>query len=180
LVCCVGEINAKKEEYTEMPNHCKNYVRITGSPESIQSVQSKPFSLPEWIPKPEDDSSDWVLENWGTRWIAKYGATEDNWHVELKGVDGGVEAYFESAWAPPIPFYNFLAVRFPDLKIEYEYHEWGIGFCGYGIGANGGDPFHYSYHDKIEELELIRKEYSWHIPIWDPQEEVMKWKKEKN
>lgn len=159
-----------------MPNHCENWVRITGSSESIQAILAKPFSLPEWIPKPKEiggDSSDWVLENWGTRWIAKHCATEDDWNIQLKevaeqGVERVLETYFESAWAPPIPFYNFLARTFPDLKIEYEYHEWGIGFCGYGIG--GEEPFHYSYHDNLADLPTIREERDWKINIWNPHE----------
>jgi len=152
-----------------MPNECENWVRITGSPESLKAILAKPFSMPEWIPKPENDHSDWILENWGTRWIAKYNATEQDWHVELKEVEGGLEAFFESAWAPPIPFYNFLVKTFAGLVVEYEYSEWGIGFCGYGKG--GEEPFHYSYHEKISELPLIRKEHDWHLSLWHPHEE---------
>ncbi len=161
------------KEKKEMPNHCENWVRITGSSESIQAILAKPFSLPEWIPKPEKDeecNSDWVLKNWGTRWIAKFGATEEDWTIVLKEVDGGLEVYFESAWAPPLPFYRFLKQTFPDIRIEYEYHEWGIGFCGYGIG--GEDPTHYSYHEDLSDLPNIRAEREWKIDIWNPHEQL--------
>jgi hypothetical protein len=153
-----------------MPNHCENWVRLTGS---LETIRSKQFTLMEWIPKPEKEEncdSDWVLENWGTRWIAKFNATEDNWYVELKEVNGGLEAFFESAWAPPIPFYNFLVKTIPDLVIQYEYSEWEIGFCGYGKG--GEEPIHYSYHEDLHELPLIRAEREWKMDLWNPHEEV--------
>ncbi len=158
-----------------MPNHCENWIRMTGSKEAFDVVRSKPFSLLEWISIPGEiggDSSDWVLANWGTRWIAKFNATEDDWHVELKEVDGCLESFFESAWAPPIPFYNFLVKTIPGLQIEYEYSEWGIGFCGYGKG--GEEPIHYSYHEDLHELPLIRAEREWKMDLWNPHEELAK------
>jgi hypothetical protein len=155
-----------------MPNHCENWVRITGSPESLKAIQAKPFAVGDWIPCPpaQDVTSDWVLQNWGTRWIAKWNATSDDWQVELKEVENGLEAYFDSAWAPPLPFYRFLKQTFPDITITYEYHEWGIGFCGYGIG--GEDPTHYSYHEDLSDLPNIRKERDWKIDIWNPHEQL--------
>jgi hypothetical protein len=153
-----------------MPNECENWVRITGSNEALEAIRVKPFTLMEWIPKPTEDTADWVLENWGTRWIAKFNAKEDDWNVELKEVEGGLEAFFESAWAPPIPFYNFLVKTIPDLQIEYEYSEWGIGFCGYGKG--GEEPIHYSYHENLHELPLIRAEREWKMDLWNPHEEL--------
>jgi hypothetical protein len=151
-----------------MPNHCANWVRLTGSKEALDTIRAKPFTLIDWIPTSENDTSDWVLENWGTRWIAKHGATEDDWHVQLKEVEEGLESYFESAWAPPLPFYKFLVSTIPGLQIEYEYHEWGIGFCGYGKG--GEEPSHYSYHEDVSEIPKIRDERSWKIHIWNPHE----------
>lgn len=154
-----------------MPNHCDNWVRLTGSKEVLEMIHSKPFTLQDWIPKPEkeeDCHSDWVLENWGTRWIAKFNGTEEDWHVELKEVEEGLESYFESAWAPPIPFYNFLVATIPGLTIEYEYSECEIGFCGYGKG--GKEPIHYSYHENVSELPKIRDEHPWKLYIWNPHE----------
>ncbi len=53
-----------------MPNHCENWVCITGSNETLEAVRAKPFRLMAWIPRPTEeggDTSDWVLKHWETR-----------------------------------------------------------------------------------------------------------------
>lgn len=110
-----------------MPNECDNWIRITGPAPLLQQFEATPFDLDAYIPKPEQykggqpketyfAASEWVQENWGTRWIAAMNTDND---VRLQSVSGGLEASFLSAWAPPIPFYNTLATQYPDLQFEY-------------------------------------------------------------
>ena len=53
----------------------------------------------------------WCVEHWGTKWNA-YGYTE----VNRKGAES-VEIQFETAWSPPVPIYEALHERFPNLEI---------------------------------------------------------------
>jgi len=146
-----------------MPNECDNWVRITGPADLLQQFESKPFDLNTYIPKPNTVASDWVQKNWGTRWIAP---TEGE-NLYLAPVNRGLEATFISAWAPPLPFYNTLATQYPDLQFEYEYTEWGMGFCGHGIGRFEGLPHHYNFGTK-EEMEDLNRFRNWHVCIWNP------------
>jgi hypothetical protein len=158
-----------------MPNECDNWVRITGPAHLLQQFEAKPFDLDAHVPKPEQykgpqpketyfAASEWVQTNWGTRWIAAMNSDND---VRLQSVNGGLEATFISAWAPPIPFYNTLATQYPDLQFEYEYAEWGMGFCGHGIGRFEGLPNHYDFGTK-EEMESLNQFRKWHVCIWNP------------
>ena len=158
-----------------MPNECDNWIRITGPAHLLQQFEAKPFDLEAYLPIPEQykgpqpkdtymAASDWVQTNWGTRWIAN---TDTHKEVRLAPVNGGLEATFISAWAPPLPFYNTLAAQYPDLQFEYEYTEWGIGFCGHGIGRYEGLPTHYNFGTK-EEMESLNRFRNWHVCIWNP------------
>jgi hypothetical protein len=111
------------------------------------------------------DSFDWVMEHWGTRWIAPLGDHYAELRLERK--DGALQAFFISAWSPPIPFYNRLAEKYPSVTIEYEYAEWGVGFCGYGVGTPGGGPTHYNFGDR-ESIRALNDSRQWALTIWSP------------
>jgi hypothetical protein len=153
-----------------MPNECENWIRITGPQETLSFLQSKPFSLESWVPSPEhlneEDKHIWIEEHWSTRWIMKVCREGGEAYLE-KNEDGSLEARFLSAWCPPLAFYNTLAVRFPEIKLEYEYSEWGVGFAGHGIAKLNGEPIHYSYTSK-EELDELTALRLWHLWIWNP------------
>ena len=167
-----------------MPNHCDNWVRISGDPHILQMFESQPFDLEMATPLPEEmraeivtvhsieaptkrvDSSEWIQEHWGTRWIAPL----DDHYSQLRlsrDTEGALQAHFISAWSPPIPFYNTLAEKYPSIKIEYESTEWCMGFCGYGVGSPGGKPTHYNFAspEEINELNALRH---WNVCIWNP------------
>jgi len=175
-----------------MPNHCDNWVRISGDPHVLLMFESQPFDLEMAAPLPEEmrpeivtvqkesddhiieaptkrrvvDRSEWIQEHWGTRWIAPL----DDHYSQLRlsrDTEGALQAHFISAWSPPIPFYNRLAEKYPSIKIEYEYTEWGMEMCGYGVGSPGGKPTHYNFGspEEINELKALRH---WNVCIWSP------------
>ena len=153
-----------------MPNECENWIRITGSDILLDPFETKSFDLDTYVPKPDIDkglpsvaASTWIQQNWGTRWIAPINRTYDE--VCLVPVSGGLEAHFISAWAPPVPFYDALVKQYPGLQINYEYAEWEVGFCGYGIG--GKEPNHYRFETK-DELEELNRARNWHVRLWNP------------
>jgi hypothetical protein len=41
-----------------------------------------------------------------------------------------LDFYFDSAWCPPIAFYDMLLLKFPSISITSIYYESGCGFAG--------------------------------------------------
>jgi hypothetical protein len=153
-----------------MPNICENWVRLTGSAETIAKLQSKPFTLDTWVPLPmivpEEEFTLWLHANWGARWIGVN--IECNEPIQLKNQSETIlEAHFGSAWTPPIAFYRKLVERFPDLVIEYEYSEILSGIVGHGTTAPGTKEAHYTF-DTQEEIDELKGLRCWHVSIWNP------------
>jgi hypothetical protein len=153
-----------------MPNECENWVRISGPQDSIALLKSKPFTLNTWVPKPEEVKGEeldtWINEHWSTRWIMQERCKGGEPVLEEKK-DGVLESRFLSAWTPPIAFYNTLATLFPEITLEYEYTEWGMGFVGYGTAKPDGEPTHYRYESK-EELDELNGLRLWNVWVWNP------------
>lgn len=102
--------------------------------------QARIHSLPEaerqGIPWPEDGYNhggyDWCHDNWGTKWPASkivldfepddYDDDTPFCHAEFR---------FETAWSPPVPVIENLAVRFPMVKVQLRFYERGAEFQGW-------------------------------------------------
>jgi len=75
---------------------------------------------------------DWNIENWGTKW-------------DVNGEEGNAEEtdtntaslYFDSAWSPPIAFYNTMCDM--GWEITAYYFEPGMNYCG--VFDNGDDDY---------------------------------------
>ncbi len=150
-----------------MPNFCENWVRLTGSAETIATLQSKPFMLTTWVPLPisvpHDQLNLWIRKNWGTQWIGA--DLEPTKPVQLSQYSETIlEGHFRSAWTPPIPFYKALVERFPDLVVEYEYSEIHSGLVGHGSTSPGSIQHHYTF-DTPEEMEELKGLRCWRVSI---------------
>jgi hypothetical protein len=64
----------------------------------------------------------WQTDHWGTKW--------DVDGVLLENQSTFLQYQFDSAWAPPISFFEKVAKDFPSLTFELEYYEGGMGFAG--------------------------------------------------
>lgn len=139
-----------------MPNWCSNTLELSGDKEVIKKItdwhkdrQSGKtddvglFSLfyptPKELatttypnPEPNEDlikkfgSSNWYdfqTTNWGTKWDAN----EVCMAVES---ENGIRLSFDTAWSPPIAFYEKLSRDYPELNISASYYESGCDFCG--------------------------------------------------
>lgn len=68
---------------------------------------------------------DWNVANWGTKWDAS--------DIEIVS-EGYTSKYaeivitFDTAWAPPIEFYNELVEQ--GFEVDAMYNEFGMAFCG--------------------------------------------------
>ena len=148
-----------------MPNHCNNYLVLT-HPDTAQIERAKKALeegnfFTEFYPCPEElnDSNlssfggenaeekdkmrqamvekygyaswyEWNIANWGTKWDAYDISIDEDLGRELR-------VQFDTAWAPPIGFYDALV----DLGfgVDAMYNEFGCAFCGHYI--NGDDNY---------------------------------------
>ena len=109
-----------------MPNWCTNLVRITGCCEDIQELSEwleahkgrgwfdyfypMPTDLPEtgWI--------DWAIENWGVKW----NPDAEDIEVYLSEDESSIEFRSQTAWGPPIRFYDRIHTdTFYGIQVGY-------------------------------------------------------------
>ena len=67
---------------------------------------------------------EWSVNNWGTKWNIGNDEGQGDWG------DTSVHFTFYTAWSPPEPIYNALAEKYPNLDIDWNYEEEGMGFRG--------------------------------------------------
>jgi hypothetical protein len=69
---------------------------------------------------------DWNCANWGTKWDA-YDSEIISEHYD--GDIAELTVTFDTAWAPPVDFYNELVDQ--GFEVDAMYHEFGCAFCGH-------------------------------------------------
>jgi hypothetical protein len=116
-----------------MPNWCANVVVVSHADKSKldefrqvamdnQTKVSAGF-MNVLVPEPADVGDNWYewnVSNWGTKWDVDVYVTEDT--------DASVTITFDSAWAPPVRFYDYLTEQGYNIKAYY--YESGMGFAG--------------------------------------------------
>jgi hypothetical protein len=143
-----------------MPNWCSNALTLAHpDPAMIQRVVDAPNGelFSEFFPVPEalknitadsstdegvelsrqnieaygdDNAYDWCITNWSTKWDVEAEV--------LMATDTNVDLAFDSAWGPPVAWYE----RMMDLgfTVDAYYYESGMGFCGHW--SDGEDEYH--------------------------------------
>jgi hypothetical protein len=134
-----------------MPNWCQNvaYIdhedkqKIDYMVDELGKKESQLFNSVMPRPAEEDENwYDWNVSNWGTKWDASV----YDYHTDS---DGQLYISFDTAWGPPIGFYQFLYENGYD--VEAYYNEEGMAFAGQFI--DGEDDF-YNYGDmSADEIE---------------------------
>lgn len=143
-----------------MPNWCSNTLLVSGDPERIKQFieeqkgvdydhEGTPtgetaLTFENVVPMPEhlrgtkapsDDGSmtwyDWSVENWGTKWDACYSQISHNPGENV------VEYMFDTAWSPPVDWYEKVIEAYPDLDFTLDWEEGGMGFAGTLSGEKG-------------------------------------------
>ena len=120
-----------------MPNWCMNEITITGDSNEIDTLlmnaegpdETKAFSMEALVPCPNNENwYEWNINNWGTKWdfvISKNDLIvikEPNTTKVLFNVD--------TAWSPPLAFWQKVSKLYPFIDIKVYYEEEGIGFIG--------------------------------------------------
>jgi hypothetical protein len=131
-----------------MPNWCQNVVTFShAEPSKLDAIReavdvarhnSGENFMNVFVPRPESEKDnwyDWNVTNWGTKWDINPEISEDN--------GDSITLTFDSAWAPPIEFYNTLQNELGYEVMAY-YNEEGMAFAG--IYDHGSDDYYeYGY-----------------------------------
>jgi hypothetical protein len=104
----------------------------------------------------------WRIANWGTKWDIGCG---DGYGLEPTRVDNELSITFDSAWSPPLGFYERLVVL--GFDVQASYFEPGMSFAG--IWHNGEDNFYEG--DWNDFPESLHDEFSMH-EYYDSMEET--------
>lgn len=68
---------------------------------------------------------EWHLDQWGTKWdVSSEGMSVDDYPID----GNSITISFDSAWSPPIAFYQALEEQ--GWTVDAFYHEPGMEFCG--------------------------------------------------
>lgn len=94
---------------------------------------------------------DWCVANWGTKWDVTQEAGGD---AEMSDDQLEVRLSFDTAWSPPIAFYQHMESL--GFRVDAFYHEPGVGFCG--RYEDGHDDYHDIDGDSDWVAENIPKE----------------------
>ena len=144
-----------------MPNWCMNNLTVSHSdPAKLQEfvdAYNSGKTCEHYLPVPSgyyDDERwyDWCIQNWGTKW--DFGKREHDDPVAIEG--NKVEVSFDTAWSPPVEFYQKLVEL--DYNIRGSYFEPGMSYCG--IWDNGIDNY-------IEYGMMENKEDIIPVALWN-------------
>jgi hypothetical protein len=133
-----------------MPNWCSNTLTITHSDAAQIERAVKAFRkgslMNEFYPDPSGEwNYDWSVNNWGTKWDV---GGENCGDPDVS--DDGKTVYFnfDSAWAPPLLFYEKLEEQ--GFDVQAMYYEPGIAFAG--IYSDGYDDYYEFANMRSDEV----------------------------
>ena len=84
--------------------------------EALEKANIEKYGHPNWY--------DWRCEKWGTKWDAV------DTYINSEPYLDYIMVSFDTAWSPPIPYYEALSKKYPLLSISVEYGECGMDFAG--------------------------------------------------
>ena len=133
-----------------MPNWCSNEVKIYFDSENESQLRDALDSdkelFQQFVPRPpEFDEGEkwywWNTENWGTKWDTK--------PYDIEWEDDFVFFRLETAWGPPIGFYEKIEQM--GYFVDAYYREEGMAFAG--IYDNGEDDYYEYGGMSADEIE---------------------------
>lgn len=113
------------------------------------------YGAPTWY--------DWRCRFWGTKWNASDVVVEQE-------SDEKVVITLETAWSHPLPVFVFLAMSFPDIKINLKYAD-------EDLGSNCGIENFFDRKMKVYEFENFEESLRFACDLWgyssEETEEIM-------
>jgi hypothetical protein len=135
-----------------MPNWCLNTVTFDHANPKMMKKLVDAWNDGEFfqtmIPIPESAKEDWhswCVSNWGTKWDVGRETKEPP--VVL--IDGTLTLNFDTAWAPPIEFYEGLR----DMGYKITAYYWEPGMCFAGSWKDGIDD----YYEEVDDADSAEK-----------------------
>jgi hypothetical protein len=166
-----------------MPNWCANdaefinddvaevakleaHLKFLDEKDKTDNIEAGLFGY--FVPRPpEFDEGEswysWNCENWGTKWEASIYSWE-------KVDENTIQINFDTAWSPPIAFYEFLASN-TDWSVSATYYEPGMAFVGSCV--DGYDEYYQI--ENIEALDDVPEEL---IEKYNIREQMEDWEEE--
>jgi hypothetical protein len=153
-----------------MPNWCANnaefnnddvaevakleaHLKFLDEKKSDDNIEAGLFAY--FVPRPPEEEESWYewnISNWGTKWEASIYSWE-------KLNDNSIRINFDTAWAPPTAFYEFLAGN-TEWYVTATYWESGMGFVGRNC-AGDDECYEYSNAEEVEDIpEELIEEYN--------------------
>ena len=117
-----------------MPNWCMNNLTVSHTDKDMVQKFADAWNTgavcEQFIPKPpEEDWYSWNISKWGTKWdFGRDKNFDDPTEVKQNGDKYEVCVGPNTAWSPPIDFYNHLVEL--GYNVHASYFEPGMGFCG--------------------------------------------------
>lgn len=149
-----------------MPNWCSNTLVLQHSDPAMivraaEAVKADRLCA-EFVPLGGDGLHEWnydlAVENWGTKWDVSQTEVIDQF-------ENSISVAFESAWSPPIAFYDRMVEM--GFEVNASYFEPGMGYVGKYI--DGEDE---EYEIDPEDLSNIPEELN---EIWGVTEMYEDW-----
>lgn len=161
-----------------MPNWCSNSLTLKHDKEKIdlleKQLQESDVFFQHLCPRPADQDTNWYewnVENWGTKWDVN---VNDGYVERLD--DNTLQLSFETAWSPPIAFYDFL---FEDgWDVEARYYEPGVGFIG-EYDNSIDDCWEIDFSDQ-ESIDAVPVELAEHFGLYEEVESYREMIQEEN
>ncbi len=152
-----------------MPNWCENGATLLHPDpallDRVRTAFQKERLFQEFVPLTEGlDGAEYCaagIENWGTKW-------EANCH-DIDDRDGGIFLLFDTAWTPPIQFYEKLVEM--GFSVTGYYFEPGCGFCGRFTNDQGDDYYEIDNDDPEWVREFIPTDIDTFFGISDMMED---------
>lgn len=149
-----------------MPNWCSNTLVLQHSDPAMivrAAEAAKADKLcAEFVPLGGDSPDGWdytlAVENWGTKWDVSQTEVIDQF-------ENSISVSFESAWSPPIAFYDRMVEM--GFEVHATYFEPGMGYVGKYI--DGEDE---EYEIDPEDLSNIPEELN---EVWGVTEMYEDW-----
>jgi hypothetical protein len=123
-------------EFVPVPKQLVETVASSQTDEALTKANIEKFGYASWY--------DFCVNEWGTKW-----------DTECHSVDiyeehpDTLEAVFDTAWAPPVPFYEKLERM--GFQVEAKYYEPGMGFAG--MYSEGCDDYYELSGMSAEDVE---------------------------
>ncbi len=123
-------------EFVPVPKQLVETVASSQTDEELTKANIEKFGYASWY--------DFCVNEWGTKWDTECHSVDTyEEHPDT------LEAVFDTAWAPPVPFYEKLERM--GFQVEAKYYEPGMGFAG--MYSDGCDDYYELSGMSAEDVE---------------------------